>query len=84
MRTFKLQTFKDADVRANAQSRKLVHAPGVHGQVRASSTSGSLCTLLYRTAQSTVVQYLYFKPKMSRNRGKGSGETADTAETHEL
>lgn len=84
MRTFKLQTFKDVNVRANAQSRKLVHAPGVHGQVRASSTSGSLCTLLYRTAQSTVMQYLYFQPKMSRNRSKGSGEIAGTAETHQL
>ena len=31
-----------------------------------------LCTLLYSTVQSTVVQYIYFKPRMSRSKRKSS------------
>ena len=38
-----------------------------------------LCTLLYSTVQSTVVQYLYFKPRISGSKRKGSGDVAGTA-----
>ena len=37
-----------------------------------------LSTLLYNTIYSTVVEYLYFKPRMSRSRFKSSGDIADT------
>ena len=37
-----------------------------------------LCTLLYST-ESTVVQYLYFKPRMSGSKCKSSGDVAGTA-----
>ena len=37
-----------------------------------------LCTLLYSTVQSTVVQYLYFKPRMSGSKHKSSGDVAHT------
>ena len=37
-----------------------------------------LCTLLYSTVQSTVVQCLYFKPRMSRSKRKSSGDVAGT------
>ena len=35
-----------------------------------------LCTLLYNTVQSTVVQYLYFKTRMSGSKLKSSGDIA--------
>ena len=35
-----------------------------------------LCTFLYSTLYSTVVQYLYFKPKMSRSKHKSSSDVA--------
>ena len=38
-----------------------------------------LCTLLYSTVQSTVVQHLYFKPSMSGSKCKRSGDVAGTA-----
>ena len=37
-----------------------------------------LCTLLYSTVQSTVVQYLCFKPRISRSKRKSSGDVAGT------
>ena len=37
-----------------------------------------LCALLYRTVQRTVVQYLCFKPRMSRSKHKSSGDVAGT------
>ena len=37
-----------------------------------------LCTLLYSTAESTVVRYLYFKPRMSGSKQKSSGDVAGT------
>ena len=37
-----------------------------------------LCTLLYCTVQGTVVQYLYFKPRMSGSKHKSSGDVAGT------
>ena len=50
----------------------LVHMPGVHA--RASSTNGCAfvcCTVLY-----AVAQYLYFKPRMCRNKCESSGDVA--------
>ena len=38
-----------------------------------------MCTLLYSPVQSTVVQYLYFKPRMFRSKRKISGDIAGTA-----
>ena len=38
-----------------------------------------LCTLRYSTVQSTVVQYLYFKPRMSGSKHESSGDVAGTA-----
>ena len=35
-----------------------------------------LCTLLHRTVQSTVVQCLYFRPEMSKNKHKSSSDVA--------
>ena len=35
-----------------------------------------LCTLLYSTIYSTVVRYLYFKPRMSIIKPKSSGDVA--------
>ena len=42
-----------------------------------------LCTLLYSTVQSTVVQYLYFKPRMSGGKHKSSGDVDGTAKKHQ-
>ena len=42
---------------------KLVHVSGVHFHVRASSTGS--CAFVYFIVYSTVVQYIYFKPRMS-------------------
>ena len=41
-----------ANVRSHVQSRKLVHVPGVHCHVRASSTSG--CAFVYFTVQYCI------------------------------
>ena len=49
IRTFKLQTFKDADVHSHVQSCGLVDMSGVHCHVRASSTSG--CAFVYFTVK---------------------------------
>ena len=35
-----------------------------------------VCTWLYSAVQSTVVQYLYFKPKMSRSKHKSNSDIA--------
>ena len=35
-------------------------------------------TLLYSTVYSTVVQYLYFKPRMSGSKRKSRGDVAGT------
>ena len=37
-----------------------------------------LCTLLHSTVQSTVVQYLYFKPRRFGSKCKTSGDVAGT------
>ena len=42
-----------------------------------------LC-LLYTTVQSTVVQYLYFKPSISRSKYKSSSDVAGTAKKHQI
>ena len=43
-----------------------------------------LCTLLYGTVQSTVVQYLYFKPRMSGSKRKNSSDVAVTAKKRQV
>ena len=53
----------------------LVHVSGVHCHVHASSTAGCAfvyCTVPYGILYHTVVQYLYFKPRMSRSKHKSS------------
>ena len=50
---------------------------GIHCHMCASSTSG--CAFMYFTVQSTVVQGLYFKPKMSGSTPKSSSDVAGTA-----
>ena len=64
-------------VRSHVQSGKLVHVSGIHCHVCASSKSG--CTFVYFTVESTVAQYLYFKPRMSGSKCKSSGDVAGTA-----
>ena len=62
------------------QSCKLVHVSGVHCHVCESSTGGCafVYTLLYSTVYSTVVQYLYFKPRMSGSKRKSNSDVAGT------
>ena len=43
-----------------------------------------LCTLLCRTVYSTVVQYLYFNPRMPGSKCKGSGDVTGTAKKCQL
>ena len=50
---------------------------GVHCHVCASSMSG--CAFMYFTVQSTAVQGLYFKPRMSGSKPKSSSDVAGTA-----
>ena len=64
---------------------KLVHVSGVHCHLHTSSTRNwLLCTLLYSAVQNTVVQHLYFKPRMSRSKCKSNGDEAGTAKKSEL
>ena len=49
IRTFKLRTFKDANMCSHVQSHKLVHVSGVHCHTHASSISG--CAFVYFTVQ---------------------------------
>ena len=46
------------------QPHKLVHVSGVRCHTRASSTRG--CAFVHFTVQNYRVQYLYFKPRISR------------------
>ena len=68
-------------MRSHVRSHKLVHVSGVHCHVCAASTSG--CAFVYFPVQYcieyTVVQYLYFKPRMSGSRCKSSNDVAGTA-----
>ena len=60
IQTFKLRTFKEANVRSHIQSHKLVHVSGVHCHVRASSTRGCAivcCTVLYRVLREVNPEY---------------------------
>ena len=50
---------------------------GIHCHVCPSSTSG--CAFVYFTVQSTVVQGLYFRPRMSGKKPKSSSDVAGTA-----
>ena len=43
-----------------------------------------LCTLLNSTVYSTIVKYLYFKPRMSRNKHKCNSDVVGTAEKSQL
>ena len=43
-----------------------------------------LCILWYSTAWSTVVQGLYFKPRMSRSKWKNNGDVASSAKKGQL
>ena len=66
--TYKLQTFKDVNVHSRVQSPELVPVSGVHCHVRASSASG--CASVHFSVQSTAVQDLYLKPRMSGSKWK--------------
>ena len=39
---------------------------------------------VYSTIWITVVQYLYFKPRMARSKHKSNGDVAGTAKKHQL
>ena len=52
----------------------LVHMPSAPCHVREPSTRG--CAFVCYTVLYTVVQYLYFKPRMCRNKCKSSGDIA--------
>ena len=52
IQTFKLQTFRDANVPSYVQSCELVHVSGVHHHMHASSTSG--CGFVYFTVQYCI------------------------------
>ena len=43
-----------------------------------------LCTSLYRTVYRTIVQYLYFKPRMHWSKCKSNGDVAGTVKKHQL
>ena len=43
-----------------------------------------LCTLLYSSVCSTVIQYLYFKSRMSKSKHKSSGNVAGAAKKHQV
>ena len=56
---------------------KLVHVSGLHCPTYVSSTSAcALCTLLFSTVQSRVIQCIYFKPSMSESKCKSSSDVA--------
>ena len=64
----------------HVHSVTLVHMSGKHGHMHAPSTGG--CAFVYLTVQNCteyVVQYLYFKPRMSRSKRKSSDDVAGTA-----
>ena len=42
------------------------------------TSSCALCTLLYRSAWRTIVQYFYFKPTLSGRKHKYSGDVDGT------
>ena len=59
------------------QSCNLVHMPGIHCHVRASSTG---CAFVCCTHK---VQCLYFKPGLSRSKRKGPCDVTGTAKMHQ-
>ena len=69
----------------HVQSCKLVHVSGIHCHGCASSTS---CCLLWALLQSTVqiivIQYLYFKPRISGSKHKSSSDVVGIAQKHQL
>ena len=52
MQTFKLQTFRDANVHSLVQSEKLIHMSEVHCHLHASPTNG--CVFVYFAVQSCI------------------------------
>ena len=69
----------------HVQSCKVVQVSGIHGHTHASSrVAVLLCTSLYSTVQSTGVQSLYFKPRMSRSKHKSSGDATCTPKERQL
>ena len=86
IRTFKLRTFKDANVCSHVQSCKLVHVSGVHCHVRASFTNG--CAFVYLTVQycidySSTVS-LFQAQDVRKQVYKSSSDVAGTATKHQL
>ena len=52
--------------------------------VRPMQVAVPLCPLLDNIVQSTVIQYLYLKPRMFRSKCKSCGDGAATAKKHQL
>ena len=64
---------------SHVQSCKLVHMSSISCLTHVSSTSGcDFVYFMYSTVQSTVVQYLYFQPMISKSKHKSSGDIAGT------
>ena len=55
------RTFKNANMHSLVQSRELVHLPGLHRHMRASSTSG--CAFVYFIVQYCI-EYSIFLPSL--------------------
>ena len=82
--TFKLQTFKDANLRLHVQSCTLAHMPlYIVSRSHPFQVVELLCALLYSTVWSTVVRHLYFKHRTSRSKCKSSRDVAGTAKKHQ-
>ena len=77
--------FKYVNVSLQFQSRKLVHKPGIHCHMCASSTGG--CAFMNFTLQYciyTVLQHLYFKPRVSGSKYKSSSDVAGASSVAQL
>ena len=64
---------------AHVSNDMLVHMPGIHCHMHEFSTSG--CAFVYIIVHYCIeyrVQYLYFKPRVSRSQCKSRGEVAGT------
>ena len=67
------------DVPSHVQSHKSVHTSGIHCMhIHPLQMVVLLCTLQYYIEY--IAEYLYFKPRMSRNRYKISSDITGTAE----
>ena len=73
------ELLKKGNVCSHVQSYTSVHMSGIPCHVPVSSTVVvASCILLCSTIESTVVQYLYFKSRMSRSKHKSSGDIVGT------